>query len=231
MKSVVLLSGGLDSATNLYQAHRETEVVLALTFDYGQRAATKEIQAAAALAEGLNLRHKVVSIPWVKEFGSSSLLDKTKQIPQGNGVKIDDFQKSLQTAASVWVPNRNGILLNIAAGFAESLNADFVVPGFNLEEAQTFPDNTHDFLESLTKSFSYSTANKVKAHCYTTSLDKPQMVVRAQTLGLPFELIWPCYFSGDHWCGSCESCLRFKRALQVNGLLNQFQMHFQSDPA
>jgi 7-cyano-7-deazaguanine synthase len=221
-----LLSGGLDSATNLYQAHRETEVVLALTFDYGQRAATQEIRAATQLTKALNIKHKVLGIPWVKEFGKSSLLDDTKSVPQGSSVKIDDYQQSLQTAASVWVPNRNGILLNIAAGFAESLKADYVVPGFNLEEAQTFPDNTHDFLVALTQSLSYSTANKVKAHCYTTSLDKPQMVAKALELGLPFELIWPCYFSGEQWCGTCESCLRFKRALQANGLLDQYLSHF-----
>lgn len=218
MKSVVLLSGGLDSSTNLYQAHRESEVVLALTFDYGQRAAPKEIESAGKLSKKLGISHKVISIPWVKEFGRSSLTDSSKTIPQSNEVSIDDYEQSLKTAASVWVPNRNGILLNIGAGFAESLGADIVVPGFNIEEAQTFPDNTDDFLKALTQSFSYSTSNKVRAHCFTTNLNKTEMVALGHKLELPFEDLWPCYFSEEKWCGTCESCLRFQRAIANNHL-------------
>lgn len=218
MKSVVLLSGGLDSAVNLYKARRETDLVLALTFDYGQRAAVREIKAAKKLAENLSVPHKIVTIPWIKDFGRSSLLDQNLSLPQGDGVEIDSLEKSLQTAKSVWVPNRNGIFLNIAAGFAEALDATYVIPGFNLEEGQTFPDNTQGFLDSLTVSFNYSTANGVKAHCFTTALNKTEIVEMAISLSVPLVDIWPCYLPGEHWCGQCESCLRFKRALQVNNL-------------
>lgn len=220
MKSVVLLSGGLDSATNLFQAHQVTKVVLALTFNYGQRAAHKEIASAQKLAKGLGVSHRVIEIPWVKDFGQSSLIDSSKKIPQGSQVAIDDHGQSLKTASSVWVPNRNGILLNIAAGFAESLGAEQVIPGFNIEEAQTFPDNTQEFLDAMTKSLSFSTANGVKAQCYTTGLNKIEMVALAQKLQLPFQDLWPCYFDLESWCGQCESCLRFKRALDRNGLLS-----------
>jgi 7-cyano-7-deazaguanine synthase len=226
VKAVVLLSGGLDSAANLYFAKKKSIVELALTFDYGQRAASKEIAAAAALCKATTVPHKVVSLPWFREFGKSSLIDTSKPIPQGNDVSIDNFHQSVKTAESVWVPNRNGIFLNIGAGFAESLGAELIVPGFNIEEAQTFPDNTEDFLQVLTKSFSFSTANKVRAHCYTTKLDKTAIVDRAIELALPFELLWPCYLAGNLWCGSCESCLRFKRALQSRDLLIHYQKHF-----
>lgn len=226
MKSVVLLSGGLDSATNLFLAHRETKIAVAITFDYGQRVAAKEMQAAGLLCQHLGIPHKVIAIPWVQEFGRSTLIDYSKAVPQGAAVQIDDHQQSLKTATSVWVPNRNGILLNIAAGFAEALDADIVVPGFNIEEAQTFPDNTEEFLQALSQSFSYSTANKVRAHCYTTQLDKTGMVKMAQSLSLPFELLWPCYLPGEKWCGTCESCLRFKRALTNNSLFEDLKPHF-----
>lgn len=216
LKSVVLLSGGLDSAVNLYEAHREGNVVLALTFFYGQRAAEKEMGAARQLCQNLNLPHRVIDISWIKSFGGSSLIDEQQAVPQGTSVQIDSLERSLETAKSVWVPNRNGIFLNIAAGFAESLGAELVIPGFNLEEGQTFPDNTQGFLEALTTSFSYSTANKVKAYCYTTGLDKSAIVKRALTLNLPLNHLWSCYFAGDQWCGECESCLRFKRALEAN---------------
>jgi 7-cyano-7-deazaguanine synthase len=228
VKSVVLLSGGLDSATNLYKAHQETEVLLALTFDYGQKAAAKEIQAAHRLCQSIGIPHKVIAIPWVREFGKSSLIDPKRAIPQGDDVLIDNYQQSLKTAAAVWVPNRNGIMLNIGAGFAEALLADFVIPGFNIEEAQTFPDNTAAFLDAMTQSLSFSTSNQVRAHCYTADLNKTKMVALAKSLVLPFELLWPCYFDQEYWCGICESCLRFKRALESNSLMSHYQNQFMN---
>ena len=226
MKSVVLLSGGLDSATNLYIAHQKTQIILAITFDYGQRVAAQEAKAASELCRRLSIPHKVLSIPWVKEFGGSSLTDINKTVPQGGDVNIEDLNQSRKSATSVWVPNRNGILLNIAAGFAEALGADCVIPGFNIEEAQTFPDNTVDFLDALSESFSYSTASQVKALCFTTELNKTQIVAEAANLKLPFELLWPCYMPGEKWCGQCESCLRFRRALEQNNLLSRLKINF-----
>ncbi len=226
LKSVVLISGGLDSAVNLFKSKSEGEVLLGLTFNYGQRAAAQEIQSANKLCHHLGVPHKTVDVPWIKEFGKSSLTDHTKVIPTQNEVQIDNYNQSLKTAASVWVPNRNGILLNIAAGFAESLGADCVVPGFNLEEAQTFPDNSEDYLKALSISFSFSTANKVQAFSFTTKLNKIDIVKLGLELQLPFELIWPCYFAGEKWCGECESCLRFKRALMGNSILEKYKTIF-----
>ena len=105
----MLLSGGLDSTVNLYQAARESQVVMALTFDYGQRAASKEISSSQYFSQQLNIPHKVISLPWIKDFGTSSLIDFSREIPQGSQVSIDDPAQSLKTAAAVWVPNRNGI--------------------------------------------------------------------------------------------------------------------------
>lgn len=212
MKTLVLLSGGLDSAINLYKAAKESQVLLVLTFDYGQRAAVKEIATALYLTQQLNIPHRVISLPWMKDFGGSGLIDASREVPQGEEVIIDNHENSLKTAAAVWVPNRNGIFLNIAAGFAEALGAECVIPGFNVEEASTFPDNSDGFLNALTESFSFSTANKVRTLCYTTHLNKTEIVKMGKDLGVPFQSLWPCYFAEDQWCGRCESCLRFKRA-------------------
>lgn len=216
-KAVVLLSGGLDSSTNLFEASEEYKVELALTFDYGQKAAAKEIQSARALCEVLDIPHRVLSLPWIKDFGSSSLITD-KPIPVGSEVQIDSLSQSQKTARSVWVPNRNGIFLNIAAGFAESLGAQVVVPGFNKEEATTFPDNSKDFMSALDGSFAFSTANAVTVKCFTVHLDKTEIVARALKIKLPLNLLWPCYFDGPTLCGKCESCLRFNRALEQNGI-------------
>lgn len=220
-KSVVLLSAGLDSSVNLYQAHAQTKVVLALTVNYGQRAAAKEIQKAAALCANLGIAHKVLDLSFFKDFGRSSLIQTDEDIPKNSDVVMDDYQVSLQTAKSVWVPNRNGILLNIAAGFAESLNAHYVIPGFNKEEATTFPDNSQQFLEKLTESLSFSTGNQVQVQCYTTDLVKTEIVKLGQTLHVPWKELWPCYQAFELWCGECESCQRSRRAFVQAGVDTQ----------
>ena len=93
-----------------------------------------------------------------------------------------------------------------------------MVPGFNAEEATTFPDNSQAFLDQTTKAFSFSTANQVEAVCLTTALDKSAIVAQGKLLKVPFEKMWPCYQSLEKWCGRCESCQRSKRAMLNNQL-------------
>jgi 7-cyano-7-deazaguanine synthase len=217
-KSVVLLSGGLDSTVNLLAAREESQVTLALTFDYGQRAVQREIQAAKKITQHFQIPHQVLALPFFKDWGQSSLTDHRKSVPKGSEVSIDDMQTSQETAKSVWVPNRNGIFLNIAAGFAESMKADQIIPGFNREEAATFPDNSKEFLQASTAALAYSTSNHVQVRCLTTDLNKVEIVKLGLKLQIDWSWIWPCYFSGEKWCGECESCLRSKRALKQNGI-------------
>lgn len=217
-KSVLLLSGGLDSTVNLLAAIAESQVVLALTFDYGQRAVAAEIAAAKRITSHFHIPHQVLKLPFFKDFGQSSLTDHSQDVPTGGQVSIDDLKTSQETAKSVWVPNRNGIFLNIAAGFAESLKADWIIPGFNREEAATFPDNSQAFLEASTAALAFSTSNKVQVRCLTTDLNKSEIVRLGVKNGIDWSWIWPCYFSYDKWCGQCESCLRSKRALQQNNI-------------
>jgi len=214
---VVLLSSGLDSTVNLFEAKQKTEVVLALTFDYGQRAAPRETERARRLAEQAGVRHQVVGLPWFRDFTKTSLVDRAAEVPVRSKVSIDDLAVSHQTAKAVWVPNRNGIFLNIAAGFAEGLGADCIIPGFNAEEAATFPDNTDEYLQAATAAFAYSTSNKIQAICFTTRLNKTEIVRLGVELNVPFDLIWPCYFAESEPCGQCESCQRFGRAMAAGG--------------
>ena len=216
-KAVVILSGGLDSSMNLFLAKEELNVVKAITFDYGQRAAQKEIEAAMTLARGFHIDHQVIEVKWMKAFGGSALLDESSEIPTKN-VEIDDLNQSFKTAKSVWVPNRNGIFLNIAAGVAEAAGAQFIIPGFNKEEAATFPDNSEDFLLAMDRSLAFSTANQVKTLCFTADKNKSEIVAIGKQKKFPFEKLWSCYFAGAKWCGVCESCQRLKRALSANSL-------------
>lgn len=213
-KAVVLLSSGLDSTVNLYVTMTHYEVVRVLTFDYGQRAALKEISQSQKICSLLQLPHQVIELPWFKEITHTALVNRSESIPQGDSVKIDNLAQSQKTAKHVWVPNRNGVFLNIAASVAEGLGADYVVPGFNKEEAATFPDNSIEYMAALDRSFSFSTANKVKIFCSTANKNKTEIVKIGRELNVPFNLMWPCYFSGEKICRQCESCQRFLRALE-----------------
>lgn len=218
MKSVVLLSGGLDSTVSLAHALRESEVALCLTFDYGQRAAGKEKKAAATLAAYYQVEHLVMELPFLRQITSTALVKSDLDLPEPDRAVLDDLEASNASAAAVWVPNRNGLFVNIAAAFAESRKCDLVVTGFNREEAGSFPDNSVEFVAAANRALSYSTMNKVKVVSYTQRLDKIEIIRLGIRLGVPFHHIWSCYRGQDKMCGSCESCQRFKRAAELAGL-------------
>lgn len=215
--SLVLLSAGLDSAYNLYRAHEAGAARLAITVNYGQRASQNELDCARALCESLYIEHKTIDLEWFGEVGKSALLG-AGEIPMGSDVDIESLAQSQSTAGRVWVPNRNGVLISLAAAWAEARNLGVVVTGFNCEEAATFPDNSQEYLEATTRSLSFSTANHVQVHSYSIDMSKSEIVKDARRLNLPFGKLWPCYLDGPKWCGECESCLRFKRALQSQKL-------------
>lgn len=218
MKSVVLLSGGLDSAVSLACALQESTVKLCLTMDYGQRAAAREIGAAAALAAYYNLEHKIIELPFLKQITSTALVNEEQAIPAPGLADLDDPFAAGESAAAVWVPNRNGLFINIAACFAEALDCNLIVAGFNREEAKTFPDNSIPFVEGINKALAHSTRNRVRVLSYTQRLDKADIVRLGQKLGVPWQFIWSCYYGGKTMCGECESCRRFFRAM---GAANQ----------
>ncbi|MCB0418507.1 MAG: 7-cyano-7-deazaguanine synthase QueC [Bdellovibrionales bacterium] len=212
--AIVLLSGGLDSSIALALTQREQTIKLALHLDYGQRAARREAQHAAAVAEYLGVPFRVLELPWFESFESGLL--GTAEIPTPSRSDLDDLQTSQETAKAVWVPNRNGIFIEIAAGFAEQHGADNVVVGFNREEAATFSDNSEAYLEALNHALRFSTANGVRVISPTAAMNKVEIVETALHIDFPFELLWSCYFSTEKMCGSCESCMRLKRALDIN---------------
>ncbi len=210
---IVLLSGGLDSTVNAYEAQKLGKVKLALTFDYGQRAAAREIENAGRTCRHLGIPQKVIRLDWLKEITQTSLVNTKADVP--TNMDIDDLQEINDTAKRVWVPNRNGVFLSVGASFAEALGAKVIIPGFNREEATTFPDNSEEYLNSFTDSLRYSTMAKVQVKCFTTSLDKIEIARRGKALGVKFEYVWPCYFAGEKVCGECESCLRYRRAFDA----------------
>jgi 7-cyano-7-deazaguanine synthase len=215
--SVILLSGGLDSAANLAFCREHDEPVLALTIRYGQRAAEREVRAARELCEIYGVEHQILDLGWLGALGGSSLTDGSQKVPELKTTQLDDLSVIRDTAKSVWVPNRNGVLINVAAAWAERRRAKRVVVGFNREEATTFPDNSVEFLNRATRALELSTANQVEVFCYTAHWDKREIVRELEKLSrpFPFEKIWSCYTGDEKACGRCESCQRLSRALSV----------------
>ncbi len=211
-KSLILLSGGLDSALNLALAAKEKKASLALTFSYGQKAQEPEIEAAQFLADYYKVPWQVLNIDWLGRIHKNALTEKSCPLPHLSLAELDSKEKTRQSAAAVWVANRNGLFLNIGASFAEAMGMDTILVGFNQEEASTFPDNSSDYVEAINRAFSFSTLKKVRVQSYTLDWDKKKILSMARQMDVPLDKIWFCYGMGPEPCGLCESCVRFQRA-------------------
>lgn len=210
-RAVVLLSGGLDSgvAMALWLADRGS-VALALSADYGQRAAARELAAARALAARYGVPWQMVDLRWLAEPSrrAGSGLMPGAELPRTTAAAPGDQQ----TAAAVWVPARNVVLLAVAASYGEALGADWLVAGFNREEAATFPDNSAGFVAAFDRVLEFGCRRRLGVASPTLALDKPQIVAAARRLGLTAHDFWSCYDGGAAPCGHCESCVRSARA-------------------
>jgi len=226
-RSVVLLSGGLDSAVSLKLALDAGEVVLALTCDYGQRAARREIEAARAMCRKLGVPHEVVDLPWLGRICRTALTRPGEELPHPEAAELDEPEKAQETARRVWVPNRNGVFVNVAAAYAEALGADTVVCGFNAEEGATFPDNSAEFVEAASGALRLATLSQVRVWSPTQALSKREIVEKGRALGAPLECIWSCYEGGPEHCFQCESCKRLRRALEASGSWEWFAQRHQ----
>jgi 7-cyano-7-deazaguanine synthase len=195
--AIVLLSGGLDSAVALAMTPRAR---LCLNFDYGQRAARAERRVASMLARRAGVSFLHLRLPWLR---GGALTDRGRALPRG---------PSKTSAAAVWVPNRNGVFINVAAAIAEARGWREIVTGFNREEAATFPDNSRAFIRAINASLRFSTANGVRVVAPTAAWDKRRIMREARRRGVPIDALWPCYRGGRRICGRCESCVRFERA-------------------
>ena len=216
MKAISLLSGGLDSVVATWLAAREMDLALAITCDYGQRAAEREIWAASQVAAALGVPHQVVPLPWVAEIAGDALTSHERPLPKLSAEQLDS-EAAKQSAAAVWVPNRNGLLLAVAGVYADALGCEAIIVGFNAEEAATFSDNTDSYARAATVAFAYSTRVRCKVTSPTVSMTKQQIVEAGKTAGAPLDLCWSCYEAGPAQCGACESCLRSRRAFEAAG--------------
>lgn len=208
-KSIILLSGGLDSLVCLGLVKEKYNITLALTFNYGQKSFKQEIQASKKLTKYYKINHKIIKLPFLKDITTTSLVSDNF-IPENN-------LKTETSAKEVWVPNRNGLFLNIAAAYADSFGFTHIIFGANKEEAEFFPDNSKKFIEKLNNSFKFSTMQKPKVITPLINLTKNDIVKLALDNQFPLELTRSCYNTVSKNCGKCESCRRLADALKFNG--------------
>ncbi|OGC39127.1 7-cyano-7-deazaguanine synthase QueC [candidate division WOR-3 bacterium RBG_13_43_14] len=200
--SIILLSGGLDSTVSAAIATRKTKPLFALTFDYGQRAAIMEIKASRKICQILKIKHKIISLPFFKDFKGLRMCNAGKKLKPAH----------FRTLDQVWIPNRNGLFINIAACYAEHYNASFIVTGFNREEAMEFPDNSIRYIAAVNHSLFYSTRNRVKVISFVADYSKSQIYRIGIKYRAPLKLIYSCYLGGKETCGQCASCRRLLNA-------------------
>lgn len=215
-KAISVLSGGLDCcvATSVYAKDYD---IHAITFNYGQKAFMRELQAAKEICEKMNWTHEVIDLPWLSKISTSSL-NTSEDIPEVSVDDLDDLKKSTQTASSVWVPARNMVFTSIAVSYAESIGAEIIIVGWDKEEAATFPDNSKEFLETFNELIDVGSPEKIRIEAPAIDLDKEEIVDLGIKVGAPMELSYSCYKGGIKHCGVCESCMRRKRAFESLGV-------------
>ncbi len=199
-RAIVLLSGGLDSATTLYHAKAAGHDVRALVFDYGQRH-RREVAAARAVARAANVPFEVVNIglPWK----GSALLDHAIKVPSA-GVRAG-------TIPPTYVPARNIIFLSFAASFAEAVGATVIFIGANAIDYSGYPDCRPNFFKAFQKALDLGLKagagrRRVRIMTPLVDLTKADIVRLGQRLGVPFAATWSCYNGERRPCGTCDSC-------------------------
>ena len=209
-KSIILLSGGLDSLVSLGVSKEEYNIDLALTFDYGQNPVKYEIEASRKISEHYGIEHRVIELPFLKEITKNAFVGGGT-----NNLPTEDLGTK-ESAEAVWIPNRNGLFLNIAASFADAQNYTHIIFGANKTEGKTFSDNTKEFVSGINEEFKYSTLKGVQVVAPLIDYDKIEIVKTAIENNIPLELVYSCYSDGEKNCGVCESCRHLKSALEAN---------------
>ena len=217
MKAVVLLSGGLDSSTVLYQAKADNCECYALSFDYQQRH-RRELHAAAMIAKSAGVReHRVVSFD-LRAWGGSALTDTELDLP-----KSRDLDQMAENIPITYVPARNTIFLSFGLAYAEALGAQYVYIGVNALDYSGYPDCRPDYIQAMQTVFRLGTkqgreGEEIKIVTPLIELKKTEIIQLGNKLGVPWEKTWSCYAGGELACGVCDSCRLRLAAFEELGL-------------
>ncbi len=205
MKAVILLSGGLDSSTVLYQALADGYECYAISFDYQQRH-RRELHSALAIAKKAGvLQNQIVTFD-LRQWGGSALTDDTIDLPQKRSL-----EEMSQNIPVTYVPARNTIFLSFALAYAETIAAECVYIGVNALDYSGYPDCRPDYIQAMQEVFRLGTKQGREGKPITIvapllDLKKTDIIQLGNKLGVPWELTWSCYAGGELACGICDSC-------------------------
>lgn len=206
--AIIILSGGMDSVTLLHD-YKEY-IALAVTFDYGSNHNKRETEFAAYHCKLLGIEHIVIPLEFMGKYFKSSLLEGADAIPEGH---YED-----ENMKSTVVPFRNGIMLAIACGLAESRGLKSVFIANHAGNHAIYPDCRATFIASMSESMSYGTYDHIGINAPYTSLTKTQIAAIGKRLGIDYATTYSCYKGGEKHCGKCGTCVERKEALREAGI-------------
>jgi len=209
-KVVVLVSGGMDSVAALYEARHRYAVVGAVSFDYGSKHNHKEIPYAEWHCKKLGIPHRTIRLGFVDELFKSDLLQSGGTIPDGHYQEL--------TMKQTVVPFRNGIMLSIAGGYAESIEANGLVIAAHSGDHAIYPDCREDFMKSMADAIrlgTYAAVEILRPFIHST---KAEIAQRGHELGVDFAQTWSCYKGGEIHCGTCGTCVERREAFMLSEL-------------
>lgn len=210
MKVLVLLSGGMDSATALHWAAAEHEVTGAVGFHYGSRHNDRELPMAAAQAEALGVAFQTVRLDFIGRHFVSALLEGGEPIPDGH------YEE--ETMRRTVVPFRNGIMLAVAAGLAESGGAEGLCIAAHAGDHAIYPDCREDFMRAMGEALRLGTYAGVELLRPFVHMGKAEIAALGARLGVDFFRTWSCYRGGERHCGTCGTCVERREAFVEAGL-------------
>ncbi len=211
--SLIVLSGGMDSVTLLHDM--KDEIALAVTFNYGSNHNAREIECARANCALLGIEHLVIDLDFMGRYFASSLLSGADKIPEG---RYDEANM-----ASTVVPFRNGIMLAVAAGLAESRGLAHVMLANHGGDHTIYPDCRPEFVDAMNGAIMAGTDAKVSLVCPYTYLTKGDIAKRGARLGVDYALTYSCYKGGEKHCGRCGTCVERREALAEAGIADPTQ--------
>jgi len=215
MKVVVLVSGGMDSVAALYDARATHEVVGAVSFNYGSKHNLREIPFAARHCEKLGIAHQMIPLSFMNELFTSHLLASGGEIPDGH------YEE--ETMKQTVVPFRNGIMLAIAGGYAESSGAAGLVIAAHAGDHAIYPDCRETFMQAMDAALRSGTYAEVELLRPFITMSKAQIARRGHDLGVDFAQTWSCYKGGDIHCGACGTCVERREAFALARLADPTQ--------
>ena len=206
--SVIVVSGGMDSVTLLYE--KKDEIALGISFDYGSNHNHNELPLAALHCQRLGIEHVVVPLGFMHQYFKSSLLESGDSIPDGS---YDE-----ENMKSTVVPFRNGVMLAVAAGIAESNGLTKVLIANHGGDHTIYPDCRPEFIAAMDAAVEAGTFVNVHVVAPYTNISKADIARRGSSLGIDYAETWSCYKGGHVHCGTCGTCVERKEALREAGI-------------